>query len=364
VRQRAVVVAVAVVVALLCLALTSAAAALALWQPDVERLNANTTSQLHADYSPDPRGVRFAPLRPGIVGAAQDDSVQLDTPAAAQATSPHVDIVRLPTANAAAVATPFETARASETPGRSTPTPVTGTPAVGTATPARTPTSAPPTETATDVPPQPADTPEPQPTPSPTPTKPTVSEPTFTPTPTPRPALRNTGLQNCSGNAADTGGAGDGYEVTPKYACAEDGLFAHDVSSSLLALPSSCGSANADRHRFFNYGFSIPGGSTIAGITVRLDAAAQAQALGLNPVICVELSWDGGSSWTKAKSTPALGSSEGKYLLGGETDTWGRTWGHSEFDDGHLVVRLTDTSLAGIRSFDLDWVAVNVTYTP
>ncbi len=81
-------------------------------------------------------------------------------------------------------------------------------------------------------------------------------------------------------------------------------------------------------------------------------------------MICVELSWDGGSSWTSAKTTPALGSSETTYLLGGATDTWGRTWGQSEFDDSKLVVRLSNTSLAGAKNFTLDYVAVNVTYTP
>jgi hypothetical protein len=133
------------------------------------------------------------------------------------------------------------------------------------------------------------------------------------------------------------------------------------VDTSGLSLLSTCGS-NADRHRFFNYGFNLPSGSTINGITVRLDA--QSAQIALNPRVCVELSWDGGSSWTAAKMTPTLASSEATYLLGGPTDTWGRSWGRSEFDDGKLIVRLSDTSLAGVKNFGLDWVAVNVAYLP
>ena len=147
---------------------------------------------------------------------------------------------------------------------------------------------------------------------------------------------------------------------TPRTPASTAAACAIDTSGA--SLLSSCGS-NADRHRFFDFGFSVPsGGSTIDGITVRLDAASP--AVTLNPVICVELSWDGGSSWTAAQTTPTLIASDVTYLLGGPTDTWGRTWGHSEFDDSNLVVRVSNTSLAGNKNFNLDYVAVNVTYTP
>ena len=95
---------------------------------------------------------------------------------------------------------------------------------------------------------------------------------------------------------------------------------------------------------------------------MRLDVSAPTVAV--SPAICVELSWDSGSTWTGFKTTPALTSTQTTYLLGGPTDLWGRTWSHSEFDNGSLVVRLTDTTLAGSKNFALDWVAVNVTYTP
>ena len=446
-RGRGIALAVTIAVMVLSIGLTSAAAALALVRPDIEHLNVDTSSRLHANYSPDPRSVRFARLQSGIVGsAAEDDGRLLDAPPSVSA--PAVDIVRLPTGTTTAVpnpavvpATPVAgTATFERTAAAGTPTvePARTEP-VETAVPADTPTSSPPKPTETDVPADmPLNTPLPENTatpptstatavltftpiltptftpsftptptatftptatatftptltatatatftpsftptatatftpsftPTPTPTFTPTPVPTFTPTPTPTvtpgtpPTPTDTGLQNCSGNAADTGGAGDGYEVTPANACAYDGLFAHDAASG-LGLLSSCGSANADRHRFFNYGFNIAGGSTIDGITVRLDASAQ--AIGLNPVICVELSWDGGSSWTQAQTTPALRASAATYLLGSPTDTWGRSWGHSEFDDGKLIVRLSDTSLAGTKNFDLDWVAVDVTYTP
>ena len=183
----------------------------------------------------------------------------------------------------------------------------------------------------------------------------------MTPTPTASTAI-STGFQSCSSNAADSGGDGDGYETNPANACADDGVLAHDLNSG-TGLLSSCGSATADRHRFFNYGFNVPsGGSTIDGITVRIDASAQ--AIGLNPMICVELSWDGGATWTGTQMTSLVGTGLTTFVLGAATDTWGRTWTAPELADGNLVVRLTDVASVNGRSFTLDWVAVEVTYTP
>ena len=387
-RSQAAALAIAAGIALLCVVLTSAAAALALSRPDIEHLNANTRSQLQADYSPDARGVRFQPLQPAIVRAAQDDSRHLD--AAPGAAPRSVAIVRQPTptgtATAIATAASAPTAQTTGTPRAASATAGAATSVAGKATAATppgakgTPTAGPPptqlaartgtpqttkpTDTPTGVPAKPTDTPIAKPTNTPTtpPTQtPVVVVPTPTPTPTPVPSGPvNTGFQSCSSNAADTAGGGNGYETNPANACADGGGGAIDATG--LSLLSSCGS-NADRHRFFNYGFSVPsGGSTINGVTVRIDASSP--TIAINAVICVELSWNGGSSWTAAKTTPVLAASEATYLLGGATDTWGRSWGHSDFDDGKLVVRISDTSLAGAKNFNLDWVAVNVTYTP
>jgi hypothetical protein len=57
------------------------------------------------------------------------------------------------------------------------------------------------------------------------------------------------------------------------------------------------------------------------------------------PKICVELSWNGGTTWTAAKSTGTLATSEGSYILGGVTDTWGRTWSDTEFSNANFRVR-------------------------
>ena len=80
--------------------------------------------------------------------------------------------------------------------------------------------------------------------------------------------------------------------------------------------------------------------------------------------MCVQLSWDGGVSWTTTKSTATLTTSNATYILGGPTDNWGLTWTLSTLSDANFRVLVIDVSSSTSRDFSLDWVAVRVTYTP
>jgi len=174
----------------------------------------------------------------------------------------------------------------------------------------------------------------------------------------------NTGFLSPSAQAAVTTGSGDnnGFQTNPTNAFANDGAFAEDTNSSTGA-PDTCASTSKDRHRFYNYGFTIPAGSSINGIEVRLDAWADS-TVG-SPFMCVELSWDGGTTWTAVpKTTSTLGSSEATFFLGSASDTWDRTWSDTEFSNANFRVRVTNVSTNAQRDFRLDWVPVQVTYTP
>ena len=173
----------------------------------------------------------------------------------------------------------------------------------------------------------------------------------------------NTGLLNPSANAPVTSGSGDnnGYQTNPSNVFANDGLFAVDTNSGTNSN-TSCTSNRKDRHIFYNYGLSIPGGATITGIEVRADGLADSTSG--SPRFCVQISWDGGVSWTTAKTTSTLTTSEATYLLGGSTDTWGHTWASGDFTNGNFRVRITDVASSTSRDFSLDWLAVQVTYTP
>jgi len=205
------------------------------------------------------------------------------------------------------------------------------------------------------------------PTPTPTITNTPTITPTATNTPTPTntPGIGNTGWLSPGANAAQTASAGDnnGYEVNAINAHADGGGFAQDVNSG-TGNSSSCTSNAKDKHRFYNYNVSLPGGATVTGIEARLDASVDSAASN-SPKICVQLSWDGGATWTTAKQTSTLTSSELTYILGSSSDTWGRTWTLTNLSNANFRVRVIDvasSSGANSRDFLLDWVALRVTY--
>jgi carboxypeptidase T len=173
----------------------------------------------------------------------------------------------------------------------------------------------------------------------------------------------NTGLLSPSAHAPVTSGSGDnnGYQTNPTNAFANDGLFAVDTNSGTNSN-TSCTSNRKDRHTFYNYNVSIPSGAAVTGIEVRLDGRADSTSGA--PRFCVQISWNGGTSWTTAKSTSTLTTSEATYLLGGAADTWGRTWASGDFTNANFRIRITDVASSTSRDFSLDWIGVQVSYTP
>jgi len=172
--------------------------------------------------------------------------------------------------------------------------------------------------------------------------------------------ISNTGLRDPAADAADTGGDGDGFENGATFAYTAGGNDARDNTSG-TGTGTTCGSTGKDRHRYYNYGLSVPSNASLLGIEVQLDAWVT-DATGTR-FMCVELSWDGGASWTTAKSTSALSSTVATYILGSTSDDWGRVWSvPGNFSDANFRVRITDVSADNLQDFRLDWVAVRVTH--
>ena len=106
---------------------------------------------------------------------------------------------------------------------------------------------------------------------------------------------------------------------------------------------------------------NISNGSQIDGIEVRADAVRSGNKV---VQLDVELSWDGGVSWTSTGfTTGALPNAEQSFLLGSATETWGRTWTSTELTDANFRVRVTANSVENGKLGALDWVPVTVHYT-
>lgn len=250
------------------------------------------------------------------------------------------------TPTTAASATPTRTP--SRTPSA---TPTTATSATPTRTPSRTPSSTPTTATSATP------TRTPSRTPSPTPTIAASATPTRTPSPTVTPVTQNSGFKSPSANIARTGGDGNGFQTSASNAFTNNASFAVDTNSG-TGTSTSCSSTQKDNHLFYNYGFSIPANATILGIEVRLDA--KVDGTGGAPKMCVQLSKDGGVTWTAVQTTPTLGTAESTYTLGGATNTWGMAWNSNSFSNTNFRLRIINIASDTNRDFSLDWAAVKV----
>lgn len=167
------------------------------------------------------------------------------------------------------------------------------------------------------------------------------------------------GPRGPSSAAADTGGDGNGFEVNQGLAFRDGFGPAIDIDSG-TSTSASCSDAGKDRHRFGTFGLELPPLAAIGGISVRLDARADSGAGG--PFMCVELSSDGGATWTAPKMTGTLLFGETQITLGGAADTWGRSWTPSDIEGSNLLVRVTNVSSQLQRDFFLDYAAVSVFY--
>ena len=175
----------------------------------------------------------------------------------------------------------------------------------------------------------------------------------------------STGAKACTpgSNAPDTGGNGDGYETNADNACSSNGAVAVDANTGSSGRSMSCANAANDRERYWGYAFGLPGSVTsIDGVTVRADAGMNNNGGSSN--LCVQLSWDGGTSWTTAKSVTLSGSAIASYTFGSSSDTWGHTWTSGQLSTSSFRVRLIDATSNPNKDYRLDYVAVTVQYTP
>ena len=121
--------------------------------------------------------------------------------------------------------------------------------------------------------------------------------------------------------------------------------------------------ATGAQQGYANFGFSIPAGSTISGIQVRVDAASNDNT---GCAIGVQLSHNNGTNWVTQK-TQSLTNAMTTSLVGGTADTWGRTWTPAEFANGSFIVRVTDvdpgSACTDSARTDLEYIAVIVHYT-
>ncbi|MBI3750381.1 MAG: carboxypeptidase regulatory-like domain-containing protein [Chloroflexi bacterium] len=160
--------------------------------------------------------------------------------------------------------------------------------------------------------------------------------------------------------AAVTTLAGDnnGYSGSGSWWSAFDGNVGTDASGG-TASSQTCGASTRDQEVFSGVSLGVPSGASILGI--RVQARGRASSTGSSPKFCVQLSSDGGSTWSAGRVTSNLKTSLQTYTLGTTTDLWAKTWTAASFGSS-FQLRITDLANSTGRSFYLDGVSVSVTY--
>lgn len=137
--------------------------------------------------------------------------------------------------------------------------------------------------------------------------------------------------------------------VDPENAYSNDGNRAYMVYSS---MPGSQ-----------DYGFTLPSftGQNIDGITVSGEIYNNNSAG--TSVISVELSWNGGTTWTTTgyQATTSTNWQDVTFSLGGSNNTWGRTWIPAEVTSSTFKARIRTTNGGGIYTTDCDFLRVAFT---
>jgi hypothetical protein len=121
------------------------------------------------------------------------------------------------------------------------------------------------------------------------------------------------------------------------------------------AYTSTAGKKKQLRLGYFNIS-QIQGNSTITGIAVDVEGYTDGRE------VTVQISGDGGTSWTTAKQTNLTGT-ESTYTLGGTTGTWGKTWVAESFTNTNFMMRVV-SSASGAGTVYIDHVRVKVYFTP
>ncbi|MFH1585335.1 MAG: hypothetical protein ABIB79_01030, partial [archaeon] len=109
-----------------------------------------------------------------------------------------------------------------------------------------------------------------------------------------------------------------------------------------------------------NYSFGVPAGATIDGIEVSVEAQCSGKGCGSVNVL-VDLSWDGGSTYTSTKSNTWT-TTESLQTYGGDSDKWGRTWSADEFSNSTFRARMTKTT-DNAGNLNVDHIKIRVYYT-
>jgi hypothetical protein len=168
--------------------------------------------------------------------------------------------------------------------------------------------------------------------------------------------LMATAGPNGGGTFANDTTIGTSSWGTPSNASAEDG-----TSTTTAAIGNG---TVANYLKCTNFGFSIPAGSTINGITVEVKAKRATTSRNLT-IATIKLVKAGTIQGNNNGNATVLGTTLAYATFGSVSDLWGLAFGASDINDSTFGVAISCTGGAGKGSVtgSIDYVRITITYT-
>ena len=79
--------------------------------------------------------------------------------------------------------------------------------------------------------------------------------------------------------------------------------------------------------------------------------------------MAIDLSADGGLTWTTARTDARESTRQATTIPGGATDLWGRSWTTDQLSAANFRIRIRMLSDNASRDFFLDWIPITVYYS-
>lgn len=156
--------------------------------------------------------------------------------------------------------------------------------------------------------------------------------PTSTPTPTPTPAPISSG-PNSATTVSDDATVGSIAWINPGNATASDNAYATATAPTSTLTSTHYLKAT-------NFGFNIPAGSTITGITVQFERRKESFFQCVDDQIRIVKS-DGSIGTTNRSAGASWSGSDTYDSFGGIADLWGEAWTSSDINDSDFGVAIS-----------------------
>ena len=148
--------------------------------------------------------------------------------------------------------------------------------------------------------------------------------------------VANSGHQPGSDNTPGGGAVGDTGQISTTTSVAPN-QFTNPTRAYISDNSYATDTVNGHQQGYSGFNLPVAPTSTISGVSIEVEAKSSDTS---GCQVGVEVSSDGGTTFSSSGSVSNVTGSDTFYTLGGATSLWGKAWSSSDFTAGSFVVRL------------------------